>query len=109
MNFKYKEVVIDEHKFIFKFLISIEDYELEKCKGKISIGAIYYPNFAMYENDAEKIVHHYLRDLQKEVNIIISEYEDFYKNFRKTKTNFGSDQGTIYCIDYYVNFIFEKI
>lgn len=95
MEFAYKELTIDGNKFEIKYLINVEDYELEISKNKIVISAFYFPNRLMSLYDSENILNQYLDLLRREILNVINEHEDFYNQFESdyTFTEFGSRGG----------------
>ena len=95
MNFEFKDIRIDDKKFLIKYLVSVKDYQLEISKGKISIGVFYFPNLPISMRNAELVVEKYSFELKREVNLVIAENAEFYKEFEQEHnfTQFGSSGG----------------
>lgn len=95
MEFAYKDLTFDGNKFMIKYLIKVDDYELEASKGKIIISVFYYPNSLMTLFDSENILNRYLNLLKEEIIIIVNEHKNFYNGFESDYnfTEFGSSGG----------------
>lgn len=87
MKFEFKDIKIDNNKFLIKYLVSIENYQLEISKGKISICVFYFPDLPISLRAAELVIKKYSIELKTEVNLVISENTEFYKKF-EAESNF---------------------
>lgn len=105
MNFEYKDIKIDNKKFKIKYLLSVEDYQLEISNNKISIGVFYLPNLPISMREAELVIEKHSFELKKNVDLIIYENLEFYKTF-KPETNF-TQFGTSAGLDIYGEIIAE--
>jgi hypothetical protein len=82
MIVKHKDVWVENEKFSIEYLISVKDYQLEISKGKIVIGISYFPNYPISLEEAELVIKKHSLALRKEIEIIISENQEFYQRFQ---------------------------
>lgn len=94
MIIKYKDLNINEKKFVLAYLTKVEDYELEISKGRIALEATYYPETLMSLTAAEKVVESYREQLLREASLIMDEHQEFYEQFEpETGVVTGSSGG----------------
>ncbi len=95
MLIKHKHVIIDDKSFMIKYLVEVEDYELEISNGKIGLWVLYFPERPMSLNDTSNVLENYSAQIQPFISAILENEEfEFYNNFEMEERNsIGSTGG----------------